>query len=112
MRTCKSILCLRCALARVFEEEPVVVVEDEVIDALLNSLERVVDETIITTAYHILYILGDHVVWLLQRGLSTIVLSLLLFKKATLEWLVRIKVDSLGHQALLVLEHLFTNVSD
>ena len=112
LRTRKSILCLWCALARVFEEEPVVVVEDEVIDALLDSLERVMDETFITTACHVLYILGFHVVWLLQRGLSTIVLSLLLFEQATLEWFVRIKVDSLGHQALLVLQHFLTNVSN
>ena len=50
------------------------------------------------------------IVWLLKCICIGILIST--FKQASLEGLRRIKVYFLSHQALLVLEHLFTCISD
>lgn len=59
-----------------------------------------------------LFLARDDVIWLLEESLVSGVLLLLVFQESPFEWLGWVKVDSLGHQALLVLQHLLARVSN
>ena len=93
----------RSALARVLEEETVVVAEDKVIDLLLYSLESVLDQSFgLALIGHTLTLACDDVVGLLQ-GIHAFLLLRFVFEQAAFEWLRWVEVDFLSHHALLVL---------
>ena len=93
---------------RIFEEESVVVAEDEVINLLFHTLDRVLDEPFSLYSFRqaILLLASCHVVRLLQR-IDCLLLSLV-FQEASLEGLRRVEVNFLSHQRLLVLKHLLS----
>ena len=118
---CGGIELLRRRLAVVvgiLEEELVVVVEDVVVDLLLDSLDRVMDQALndlVTSVLLAFSLSGKNVVWLLQvvRPIAAVLLLLgLVLEEPSFERSCRVKVDFLSHKALLVLQHFFACVAD
>ena len=115
-RICSVLLLLRRQLGGVPEEQLVVVVQDVVIDLLLDSLDRMVDQALnlLSAGRKALPLTCKDVVRLLKIVCCVAAVLLLSFvlQETALEGTRRVKVDALGHEPLLVLEHLFARVPD
>ena len=92
---------------RIREEQLVIVVQDVVIDLLLHSLDRVLNDaaSFLIDRFSCLFFLRIHI----RRLLHNVLLSA---EKTSLERHSRVEVDALDHLNLLVLKHLSTSVSD
>jgi len=92
---------------RIREEQLVIVVQDVVIDLLLHSLDRVLNDaaSFLIDRFSCLFFLRIQI----RRLLHNVLLSA---EKTSLERHSRVEVDALDHLNLLVLKHLSTSVSD
>ena len=98
------VLLLRSVLSRVrlFEEESVVVAQDEVIDLLLHALKSVLNQPFcLCTVCQVLTLTCSDIVRLLERARGLLLRFVL--QQAPLEWLCWVEVDLLCHESLLIL---------
>ena len=98
------VLLLRSVLRRVrlFEEESVVVTQDEVIDLLLHALKSVLNQPFcLCSVCQVLTLTCSDIVRLLERARGLLLRFVL--QQAPLERLSWVEVDFLCHESLLIL---------